>query len=247
MADAYLRWKYGYDVSSKPTSPQPPSSLPAVDGVMKANTPFPTKSATSNPNCASVDDTVSNTLTIHASANGTPTDDTLTITPPADVPADPPPTNDTTSTPISPNFIPPHLSNGTGGDGPSSHGVDVEIAVIDIYTLSTLVRVSSAGKETTASALADLGFIGNVPFKPSVTVSMKTLELYQMLRQRKASFSIEAFVKVISDLYLVFISLVVYSHYAERTNRYPTAPNIIACLRTHLTSTLRSSGLSMIV
>jgi hypothetical protein len=75
--------------------------------------------------------------------------------------------------------------------------------VIDIYTLSTSVRVSRVNDETTAVALASLGFIGNAPFNPSVAVSMKTLELYRILRRRKASFSVEGFVKVICDLYAV--------------------------------------------
>ena len=96
------------------------------------------------------------------------------------------------------------------GDSPRSFDpplpdINIEIAAIDIYTLSTSIkiRVSSVGTDTTASALAELGFIGNAPFKPSVAVSIKTLELYRVLRRRKPSFSVEAFVKVISDLYLV--------------------------------------------
>lgn len=83
------------------------------------------------------------------------------------------------------------------------------MTTIDIYTLSTSIniRVSSTGEDTTASALAELGFIGNAPFKPSVAISIKTLELYRVLRRRKPSFSIEAFAKVISDLYLVRLAL----------------------------------------
>jgi len=81
--------------------------------------------------------------------------------------------------------------------------IDIEVTVIDIYTLSTSLSLSRVDNKTTAVALASLGFIGNTPFKPSVAVSIKTLELYRLLRRRKASFSVEGFVKVICDLYTV--------------------------------------------
>lgn len=89
---------------------------------------------------------------------------------------------------------------------------DIEITVIDIYTLSTSIKLSRVDEETTAVALAGLGFIGNAPFKPSVAISMKTLELYRLLRRRKASFSIEGFVKVICDLYNVGYYLCLFNH-----------------------------------
>jgi hypothetical protein len=126
-----------------------------------------------------------------------------------------PPSSFTTSNPIaaSPstsdnNGPPPHPPDPThNGDPPTS--LEVEILVIDIYTLSTSVKISCAGDQTTASTLAGLGFIGNAPFYPSVAFSMKTLELYRIFRRRKPSFSVEAFVKVVCDLYMVRISFVV--------------------------------------
>ena len=100
------------------------------------------------------------------------------------------PTEDTTISPpcFDDNAIPPEL-------------MDVEITVINVYTLSRTVKLSRTDDQTTAVALAGLGFIGNTPFKPSVVVSMKTLELYRLLHCRKASFSVESFIKVICDLY----------------------------------------------
>lgn len=89
------------------------------------------------------------------------------------------------------------------GSGDPLGTADTEVAVIDLYTLSTSVKVSHVDNKTTAVALASLGFIGNSPFNPSVAVSVKTLELYRVLRRRKASFSVEGFVKVICDLYAV--------------------------------------------
>ena len=104
---------------------------------------------------------------------------------------------------------------------------DIEVTVIDIYTLSTSVKLSRVNDKTTSVALASLGFIGNTPFNPSVAVSMKTLELYRLLRRRKASFSVEGFVKVICDLYTVscpysslyFHSLVDQVPYCRRYRR----------------------------
>ncbi|KAF9789733.1 hypothetical protein BJ322DRAFT_1001037 [Thelephora terrestris] len=93
---------------------------------------------------------------------------------------------------------------GTGTNNPSPPvSSEVTILVIDIYTLSTSIKLPSAEDQTTVSTLASLGFIGNAPFRPSVAVSIKTLELYHVLRRRKPSFSIEAFVKVICDLYMI--------------------------------------------
>lgn len=91
----------------------------------------------------------------------------------------------------------------SGNHAAPSNFTDIKVTVIDIYTLSTSVKLSRVDDKTTAVALANLGFIGNTPFRPSVAVSMKTLELYRILRRRKASFSVEGFVKVICDLYAV--------------------------------------------
>ena len=115
----------------------------------------------------------------------------------------------TTTSPPDPdnNPLPPQASKITcdGGTNDSSPliSAEVDILVIDIYTLSTSIKIPSVDDQTTASSLASLGFIGNAPFHPSVAVSMKTLELYRVLRRRKPSFSIEAFVKVVCDLYMV--------------------------------------------
>ena len=92
-----------------------------------------------------------------------------------------------------------------------STSAEVEILVIDIYNLSTSVKISCADDLTTAATLVGLGFIGNAPFRPSVAVSIKTLELYRVLRRRKPSFSIEAFVKVVCDLYMVCVFFIIYS------------------------------------
>ena len=209
MADAYLRWRYGCGVDSKPTTSQPTSLPPTADGVAEGDPPLSAASATSDSVHSPVGDTLLNTAaTIHTSANDTAMGDILATDLPANNdPANNPNANSVPATSAGANPVSSNLS-GTAGDGFEgsdlpSRGVDIEISVIDIYTLSTSIKVSSADEGTTASVLADRGFIGNAPFKPSVAISMKTLELYRLLRRRKPSFSIEAFVKVISDLYLV--------------------------------------------
>ncbi|KAI0684178.1 hypothetical protein BC835DRAFT_1409208 [Cytidiella melzeri] len=45
------------------------------------------------------------------------------------------------------------------------------------------------------------GFLAKSPSKPTIAISLKTLELLYRLRQRKASYSIEAFTKVLCDYY----------------------------------------------
>ena len=135
-----------------------------------------------------------------------------------------------------PSPHPPDNPSGSARSFDPLPDINIEIAAIDIYSLSTSIkiRVSSVGTDTTASALTELGFIGNVPFKPSVAVSIKTLELYHLLRRRKPSFRVEAFVKVISDLYLVRPTPTIILCHSQPNNRFRTAPSIAVCLLMHL-------------
>ena len=154
------------------------------------------------------------------------------------------PTNDfTTTTPsdTTSDFSSPQ-AQGSGHNNPKtktpspSTSTEVEILVIDIYTLSTSIKIPCAGDETTASTLAGLRFIGNAPFHPLVVISIKTLEFYRILRRRKPSFSIEAFVKVISDLYMVCLSFVTH-HLSSPRKRPHTVPSTVGCFWMHLTHT----------
>ncbi|KAG2361657.1 hypothetical protein BDR07DRAFT_1451498 [Suillus spraguei] len=60
---------------------------------------------------------------------------------------------------------------------------------------------SAATIETAAEALVLSGYLGATPHSPTIAISLLTLELYRCLRLRKPSLSIEAFAKVICDLY----------------------------------------------
>jgi hypothetical protein len=114
--------------------------------------------------------------------------------------------------------------------------------MIDIYTLSTSVKISCAEDQTTASTLAGLGFIGNAPFRPSVAVLIKTLELYRILRRRKPSFSVEGFVKVVSDLYMVCMTSVTTLPTLNFTRSH-IVPNTVACFQMRLMRIWKSSEL----
>jgi hypothetical protein len=143
--------------------------------------------------------------------------------------------------PEAPGLI--HDSLSTDTPSPSTP-TEVEITVIDIYSLSTSVKYSCIEDQTTATTLAGLGFIGNAPFRPSVAVSIKTLELYRILRRRKPSFSVEGFVKVISDLYMVCMAFVdplpILNLYISRSH---IVPNTVTCFRMRLMLIWKSSEL----
>ncbi|KAG1874961.1 hypothetical protein F4604DRAFT_1680819 [Suillus subluteus] len=79
---------------------------------------------------------------------------------------------------------------------------DFSINVINIYTLVTTANIRSAATvETAAEALVLSGYLGATPHSPTIAISLSTLKLYRRLRLRKPSLSIEAFTKVICDLY----------------------------------------------
>ncbi|PPR04386.1 hypothetical protein CVT24_013215 [Panaeolus cyanescens] len=78
-----------------------------------------------------------------------------------------------------------------------------EIAAVNLYTLETKVTVERGADQTTLTALMLAGYIGNSPINPSIALSIKTLQLYLTIRQRKPSFSFEAMAKVLCDLYQI--------------------------------------------
>jgi hypothetical protein len=85
---------------------------------------------------------------------------------------------------------------------------DFSIEVADIYTVQTTAQIHrSAEVESTAEALVLNGYLPTTPESPSFAVSLKTLELFRCIRIRKPSFSIEAFAKVLCDLYGVRLSV----------------------------------------
>ena len=87
--------------------------------------------------------------------------------------------------------------------------LDFSISIVDLYSLKTSADIlRSAESKSPSEALALSGYIWNSPINPSLAVSIRTLELYQRICLRKASFSVEAFAKVICDMYSVSSSSV---------------------------------------
>ena len=93
---------------------------------------------------------------------------------------------------------PPHTLRGPP---PSNFSFSIEL--LDIYTLDTSVVVPCSSEELLIQALAKNGYLGNTPMTPSLAISFRTLELFWRIRLRKSSFSVEAFTKVICDMYSV--------------------------------------------
>jgi hypothetical protein len=82
--------------------------------------------------------------------------------------------------------------------------LNFDIDIVDVYSLDSMARIMrSSDSKSPLEALVLQGFLGNAPLNPSIAVSIKTLELYRRIRMRKSSFSVEAFAKVIYDLYAV--------------------------------------------
>jgi hypothetical protein len=94
-------------------------------------------------------------------------------------------------------------------DTPCSPGPDVapfynfDIAMIDIYTLRRMCTIHRTSEMKTAVALMNYGLLLNVPFLPLMALSLMILELYCRLWLWKPSFNVEAFTKVVCDLYMV--------------------------------------------
>lgn len=97
---------------------------------------------------------------------------------------------------------PPHdTSSVASADGQQ---ISYTVQVFCLFSLeksATILRPPES-----VSPLLDLmanGYVTKSPAQPTVVVSIKTLELLYRLRQRKASFSIEAFAKLVCDYYQV--------------------------------------------
>ena len=93
---------------------------------------------------------------------------------------------------------------------PVTHPMDFtfDIEVVDIYTLDTSARIPCSPNDLPINALVKSGYLGNTPITPTLAISLRTLELFWRIRSRKSSFSVDAFTKVICDLYSVCALLV---------------------------------------
>lgn len=77
------------------------------------------------------------------------------------------------------------------------------IDVLDIYSVATSTNISRSPDQSAAEALVQHGYLRNSPVNPSIAISLKTLELFRLLKLVKSSFSAEAFAKLLCLLYYV--------------------------------------------
>ena len=78
---------------------------------------------------------------------------------------------------------------------------DFDITTIDLYTLASSMYIPRTASMTAPEALMLQGYMATSPISPSLAISIKTLELFRILRSRKASLSVEAYAKALCDLY----------------------------------------------
>ncbi|RXW12166.1 hypothetical protein EST38_g13691 [Candolleomyces aberdarensis] len=81
--------------------------------------------------------------------------------------------------------------------------IPFSITTVNLYSMESSVTINLRDDQVATVALVEAGYLGSSPVDPSIAISLKTLELYQLIRQRKPSFSYEAFAKVLCDLYQV--------------------------------------------
>ncbi|KAG2128012.1 hypothetical protein DEU56DRAFT_872749 [Suillus clintonianus] len=76
------------------------------------------------------------------------------------------------------------------------------IPTINIFTLSHEVTIPhSADSMSVVDSLLRAGYLSPTPITPTIAISLHTLEHYRLIHNRKPSFSIEAFAKVLCDSY----------------------------------------------
>ncbi|RDX50992.1 hypothetical protein OH76DRAFT_1455203 [Lentinus brumalis] len=78
---------------------------------------------------------------------------------------------------------------------------DIALNIIDIISLERRALFRRDAHQKTPVAIAESGYLVASPVSPELAVSFRTLEYFRRLRLRKASYSVEAYAKVLCDLY----------------------------------------------
>ncbi|KAG6859477.1 hypothetical protein C0995_008120 [Termitomyces sp. Mi166 len=141
--------------------------------------------------------------------------------------------NETTSTSLPQPTSTPSLmgsshvfeSASTSDSPPPTPDILSTIPAIDLYTLVDSVNIHQTDHTSIMVALIQAGFIGNSLIHPSLTVSIKTLELFRVIYLHCPSFSIEAFAKTLSYLYHsnYFLLTDFVDKYADEVKARPSA------------------------
>ena len=100
------------------------------------------------------------------------------------------------------------------------------IGVLDIYSSDSTAVVAIAEGQTLAEALVTAGYLGTTPISPTLAISLKTLELFRCIRLFKASFSTEAFTKLLCHQYYVSVGLLLHCNLTDFFLRFHTAGTI---------------------
>ncbi|KAK7438741.1 hypothetical protein VKT23_017871 [Stygiomarasmius scandens] len=82
-------------------------------------------------------------------------------------------------------------------------GYDFGIDILDIHTMARSALITCDETTEASVALVLAGFLGNSPEQPSLAFALPTLDLFFTIRCFKASFSIEAFARVLCHLYKI--------------------------------------------
>ena len=112
--------------------------------------------------------------------------------------------------PLSPHSSPLHVLHDTlpalhtDEVPPIALNIEWELEVYDLFSLESTLKISR--DPSSVSPALDFirhGYLTKTTKAPNVAVSLCTLELLYRLHQRCASFSVEAFAKVVCDYYQV--------------------------------------------
>ena len=89
---------------------------------------------------------------------------------------------------------------------PVASEYDLEVECIDFFNPRDIITVPRTSHQLPTEALVRSGFLGATPDKPTIAVSIETLQLFYDIRRFKASYSVEAFTKMICYKYVVSLS-----------------------------------------
>ena len=99
-----------------------------------------------------------------------------------------------------------HTKPPTDAQGAVFLGPRFSIDIFDIYSLETTAEIPVlVDTANDAVALVSAGYLGTSPVKPTLAISLRTLELLRCVRLFKASFSMEGFAKLLCHYYKVCI------------------------------------------
>ncbi|KAJ2933885.1 hypothetical protein H1R20_g3198, partial [Candolleomyces eurysporus] len=86
-------------------------------------------------------------------------------------------------------------SANTNDAGAPLPTIEFDLELVDMFSQQRQLHVSLPDSKTIVPHLIVQGYLPTSPIKPLAAISLRTLEFYKILRQRKPSFSVESFTK----------------------------------------------------